>query len=248
MTREDIARTIRASRLVAGLTQKQVANALGRPQQTIANWESGKSQPDANTLFELFRVLGRSVDEAFGVSGRPFSVTAREREHIRKYRALDPYGQDAVELVLEHEHKRCAEQARSMAKEGAEVENVIYITRCFSQPMSAGAGIEAGDDYPEELELTRRPPRGTSYVAPVRGDSMEPTYRDGDRLFIRSCEEIGTGQIGVFLMDGKQWVKEQGDGVLISHNPRYGPIPMREDIRCQGLVLGVCDESYQNFA
>lgn len=244
MTREEIARTIRESRLATGLTQNQVAKELGRPQQTIANWESGKSQPDANTLFELFRIFGRSVDEAFGFTTRSFSVTAHEQEHIKKYRALDSHGQDAVELILDHEHKRCIEQAQNMAKEGSEPENVIYITRWFSQPMSAGTGIEAGNDYPEELELTKRPPQGTSYVAPVRGDSMEPTYHDGDKLFIRSCEEIETGQIGVFLMDGKQWVKEQGDGILISHNAEYGPIPMRENIRCQGLVLGVCDKSY----
>ena len=57
-------------------------------------------------------------------------------------------------------------------------------------------------------------------------------------------EEIAVGQIGVFFMDGRQWLKELGDGVLISHNPAYAPIPMRDDIHCQGLVLGVCDESY----
>ena len=32
--------------------------------------------------------------------------------------------------------------------------------------------------------------------------------------------------------------------MLISHNPGYAPRAMTEDIRCQGLVLGVCDESY----
>lgn len=52
------------------------------------------------------------------------------------------------------------------------------------------------------------------------------------------------GQIGVFLMDGQLWVKELGDGVLISHSPAYPPRPMTDDVRCQGLVLGVCDESY----
>ena len=67
-TKEEIGQVIKESRLSAGLTQKQVAEALGRPQQTIASWETGKSQPDANTLFVLFQVLGRSVDEAFGFS------------------------------------------------------------------------------------------------------------------------------------------------------------------------------------
>ena len=67
-TKEEIGQIIKASRLSAGLTQKQVAEFLNRPQQTIASWETGKSQPDANALFVLFQILGRSIDDAFGFS------------------------------------------------------------------------------------------------------------------------------------------------------------------------------------
>lgn len=110
MTKEDISRIIKESRIAAGLTQTQVADQLGRPQATVAGWEVGRSQPDANTLFELFRVLGRSVDEAFGFTVESFNVTARERAHIEKYRTLDVYGQDTVSAVLDLEYKRCIEQ------------------------------------------------------------------------------------------------------------------------------------------
>lgn len=107
MTREDIARIIKESRIAAGLTQIQVAEALSRPQNTISAWEMGRAQPDVNTLFELFRVLGRSVDEAFGFTVESFNVTAHERAHIEKYRALDPYGKNAVDRLLETEYSRC---------------------------------------------------------------------------------------------------------------------------------------------
>lgn len=110
MTRDDIARIIRESRQMAGLTQLQVGDALNRPQTTIAAWEAGRSQPDANTLFELFRVLGRSVDEAFGFTVESFNVTAHERTHIEKYRTLDSYGKGAVDALLESEYKRCLDQ------------------------------------------------------------------------------------------------------------------------------------------
>lgn len=110
MTRDDIARIIRESRQMAGLTQLQVGDALSRPQTTIAAWEAGRSQPDANTLFELFRILGRSVDEAFGFTVESFNVTAHERTHIEKYRTLDSYGKDAVDALLDSEYKRCIEQ------------------------------------------------------------------------------------------------------------------------------------------
>ena len=127
-----------------------------------------------------------------------------------------------------------------------EEKTILYVTSRFYTPMSAGLGVEAGDGLGEPCMLLKEPPRGTSYVAPISGDSMDPTFHDGDNLFIHASVDIGIGQIGVFLMDGKQWVKELGDGVLISHNKNYPPIPMTEDVRCQGIVLGVCDPD--NFA
>ena len=114
----------------------------------------------------------------------------------------------------------------------------------YTMPLSAGVGEFADLEFPKDIELVKAPPRGTSFIAHVSGISMEPTYHDGDMVFVHATEEIPVGKIGVFLMDGKQWIKELGDEELISHNSKYKPIPMRNDIRCQGLVLGVCDESY----
>ena len=165
------------------------------------------------------------------------------------YDTLDSHGKKIVRLVADEEKARIeAEQAKLQDEKKTDAEateEIIYFSvPGFIASMSAGTGQPAGMDYPEDYELTKKPPRGTTYIARVGGHSMEPTYQYGDRLFVHYCEEIAEGQIGVFLMDGQQWVKELGDGVLISHNPEYDPIPMREDIKCQGLVLGVCDDSY----
>lgn len=169
-----------------------------------------------------------------------FEISEDEKDGIKKYRLLDLYGKETVDVVLDMEWRRCT----APAPVEPEPEAIYFIVPMFLSAMSAGTGQTVGNDEPEDLELIKRPPRGTSYVAHISGSSMEPTYHDGDKLFIRACEEIKVGQIGVFLMDGQQWVKELGDGVLISHNPNYAPIPFGEGIRCQGLVLGVCDESY----
>lgn len=252
-TKEEIGCVIKASRIAAGMTQAQVAKALGRPQNTISAWEVGRAQPDANTLFELFDILDRSVDEAFGFSpsAEAMAFSADEKDHIKKYRLLDPPGQEAVDSILDIEHRRCLEdlkrrQEAHRTEESEEIgaESVLYYFPMYETPMSAGTGQAAGQGYPENVRLVKEPPYGASYIAPVCGDSMEPTYQDGALLFIQATQEIDPGQIGVFLMDGQQWVKELGDGVLISHNSEYDPIPFEEGIQCQGLVLGVCDESY----
>lgn len=232
------------------LTNAQIAEMAGITQSTLDKITSGvNTNPKLDTLQAICNVLGCTLDDfaSLPIQTKKAPLYSSEAMKLAQdYDKLDSHGKRMVRLVADEEMAHYAGQVQDsrQAREGAEPDNLIYITRWFPHPMSAGTGTEAGDDYPEELELTKRPPRGTSYVAPVRGDSMEPTYHDGDKLFIRSCKEIEAGQIGVFLMDGQQWVKEQGDGALISHNPRYGPIPMREGIRCQGLVLGVCDESY----
>ncbi len=157
---------------------------------------------------------------------------------------LDSWGRKTVRAVTDSEISRCqAEAARpTLEPEGGKI--LRFRVPEYVRSMSAGTGQEAGREFPQDLELTKAPPRGTSYVARVSGDSMEPTYHSGDLVFVHSCEEIPAGHVGVFLMDGQQWVKERGDGVLLSHNPAYPPRPMTEGTRCQGLVLGVCDQSY----
>lgn len=102
MTKEEIGNVIRESRNAAGLTQLQVANALDRPQNTISAWEMGRAQPDANTLFELFQVLGRSVDEAFGFAKDTPSLSAEALQIAQDYDNLDEEMKDATRFIIEH--------------------------------------------------------------------------------------------------------------------------------------------------
>lgn len=253
---------IREAREAAGYSQKELAKIIGVAQNTFHGYESGKHDPKSDLLIKIAKACHVSTDFLLGHESsnnrsekkNDEHFSAEEENHIKKYRFLDTYGQEAVDNVLDVEWRRCKEAEDKKKKieevkqqrekmEAAE-ELVYFITPGFFSPMSAGTGQPAGSEYPVNYRLVKEPPRGTSYIAPISGDSMESTFHDGDKLFIRACTEINTGQIGVFYMDGQQWVKELGDGVLLSHNPKYDPKEITEDCRCQGLVLGVCDESY----
>lgn len=76
-TKEEIGLIIKNARVSAGFTQAQVAKALNRPQQSIANWEVGRSQPDANTLFELFKFLNADLNSAFGFSEQAAAINEK---------------------------------------------------------------------------------------------------------------------------------------------------------------------------
>lgn len=239
-----------------GLSIDDLCARSGIPKGTLSKITAGiTTSPTLDTVRDIAKALECRLDDLDDSSDKKGALSALEQAHIQKYRLLDPYGKEAVDGVLEAEYKRykdLKEQiARQQTEESGEIgaESVLYVVPRYSvpkysSPMSAGTGQPADQERPENEHLIKDPPRGTSYIAPVSGDSMEPTYHDGDLLFVHATPEIRPGQIGVFLMDGKQWVKELGKGELISHNPEYGPIPMTESVQCQGLVIGVCDKSY----
>lgn len=246
-----------------GLNKLTLSQNSGIPYSTVVGWyKKGYEGLKLTTLRKLSDYFNTVLDywvneDEIGPNywkADGFIVNGDEMGHIQKYRLLDPFGKEAVNGVLDVESRRCEaaraaaikEQRQQMeAGDMIDFEKVIrFSVPGYSMPLSAGTGQEAGQEYPENYTLIKEPLRGTSFIARVSGVSMEPTYHNGELVFVHSTEEIPVGRIGAFFMDGQQWIKELGDGELISHNPEYDPIPMREDIRCQGLVLGVCDDSY----
>lgn len=52
---------IRAVRIAAGMTQQQLADALGVAQQSVTRWETGEREPRISTLRRIAAVLGCDV-------------------------------------------------------------------------------------------------------------------------------------------------------------------------------------------
>jgi phage repressor protein C with HTH and peptisase S24 domain len=69
---------------------------------------------------------------------------------------------------------------------------------------------------------------------------MEPKYRDGDVILIEECDALEYGELGVFILDGDGYFKKFGGDRLISLNPDYEPILLKnfEEITCCGRVVG----------
>lgn len=62
---------LKASRLKSHLTQEELANRLNTDKVQISRWERGEALPRAETLIELSRILGVSVDYLLGISDEP---------------------------------------------------------------------------------------------------------------------------------------------------------------------------------
>ena len=51
-----------------GITQEELANALGVTNQAVSKWESGKCAPDIQLLPDIAEYFNISIDELFGLS------------------------------------------------------------------------------------------------------------------------------------------------------------------------------------
>lgn len=255
-----IGKRLKEARERAGLTQEELAKRIGVTASAITNYERENSHPREPVLYALMNALRVEPNFLFQdcvqILKQDASPSRSEQLLLEQYRALDKHGREVVDAALTLEYRRIERkmQERRRAQNAfrryamrvvhPDEEQKRYPVPFYQNAASAGLGQWAETGYAEEIDLVKRPPLGVSFIIPIAGDSMEPTYHDGDRIFVRAQSEIRCGEIGIFYMDGREYIKELGDGELISHNPDYEPIPWTEDIRCQGLVLGVCDKSY----
>ncbi|MCD7846973.1 MAG: helix-turn-helix domain-containing protein [Oscillospiraceae bacterium] len=58
----DIGTKIKSARLSSGLTQEQVAGALGVSRQTVSNWENGKTYPDIISVVKMSDLYHITLD------------------------------------------------------------------------------------------------------------------------------------------------------------------------------------------
>lgn len=232
---------IKEARKNRGITQTELGELIGVAKTTVAGYEKNR-EPTAAQLGLIADVLDVGVsfllqDEI--KRHHEYTATPDEMENIiKKYRTLDGYGKDAVHAILDVEYNRCA-----TAPESEEEAPRVIPLRLSEQSAAAGTGTYLGPEcfrtiYVRDSELTRR----AAYAIPVSGDSMEPVYYDGDILLV-SPEQAEIGDIGIFTLSGKGYVKKRGDDALLSLNGKYAPIPMDESIVCNGKVIGVLDKS-----
>ena len=91
----EIGAKIKQLRIKAGLTQEQLANALGISAQSVSKWENAVTMPDVALLPLLAGELGVSIDELF-------DLTVEQKLH-RLERGMDVQSEFTPEEFARHE-------------------------------------------------------------------------------------------------------------------------------------------------
>lgn len=87
--------TLKKARLLAGMTQIQIAEAVGVSQPTYQRWETGTAKPPVNKLAKLAKILKVTADHLLG-KPEPFDLLGIDRtiDDSRRY-----FGEVAIHFV-----------------------------------------------------------------------------------------------------------------------------------------------------
>lgn len=226
---------IRSFRTLRGMTQPQLAELLGVTKNSVTNWESGTSRPDFALIGKLCKALDISADVFFGLPSKDDTLTQSEWEHMKLYRALPLSQRRSVDTLMDALIENDLQAFREECEKN--------FTRLYRHPLaaSAGTGNPLTECYDRECVFLRnsRSVCRADDIITVSGDSMEPTFHDGDDLLVEYTQEIELGEIGIFVVAGEGFVKEYQPDGLHSHNPKYRTIhPFDDDnFRCVARVL-----------
>lgn len=103
-------------------------------------------------------------------------------------------------------------------------------------PITAEQNIEGYADLPDGVNA--------DFALKCKGDSMLPTFQEGDLVLIRMQPEVNDGQIAAVGIDGeatlKHFYRQPGGVLLVSDNPKFAPLffPAESEPVVYGLAVG----------
>ena len=196
----------------------------------VSRWETGENIPHGYQLLALCHAL--KIDGVLDTFCEEPILNQEGLERLRNYRS---------DLIASGRYR----------PEKEESEDFQYIDMPVSLlAVSAGTGNFLDDECLETVSFPASfVPDGAELGIRVGGDSMEPVYHDGQIVWMKLCERLRPGEVGIFFYDGAGYLKayseQTQDGsvlrqpVLRSYNRKYAPIPVRPGAAFQivGRVL-----------
>lgn len=191
-----------------------------------AIWDGidGLARRHGHSVSALARLAGLDAT-AFNISKR-VSKDGRERwpstESIAKI--LEATGESFDSFLAD---TGAYMQARGFAEPGQRTVPLLGLAQAGMGGFFDGAGFPVGQGW-DEVELPT-PQENGIYALEVSGDSMEPLYREGDRIVVSPTEQVRRGdRVVVKTRDGEVMAKilaRQSARQIELHslNPAYGP-------------------------
>ncbi len=237
------------------ITNDRLSELTGIPLGTLSKLLAGMSDsPKLSNVIAIAEALDCSLDYIVnGTSDNKhnFTLSADEISFIEKFRALDPCGRDIVLYVVDKEYGRIADDVAadtkpSVPEKSAKILSIpAAVARrtlfLYDMPVSAGTGVYLDESTAEQINIPDNEKTSSAdFALRISGRSMEPKYHDGDVLLVENCDMPEVGELGIFVLDGSGYFKKFGGDRLISLNPEFTDILLKnyENVVCCGRVIG----------
>lgn len=183
-------------------------------------------------------------DQEIQINATPTDLS---KSHIQSiYDQLAPPRQGKVLTFAEKQLDEQKNEDKTKINEVSEKVVQLYGYDYYDHAASAGTGQYLNDVRVERIELPVDV--DADFVIPIKGDSMEPDYHDGDLVFIQTSVDLNDGVIGVFNYNGEAYIKQlvidTEQAYLHSLNPDYKDMPItpETDFRIIGEVVDLYRE------
>jgi phage repressor protein C with HTH and peptisase S24 domain len=200
---------IKELRKAKGYTQQQLADVLGIHLTNMNKLENGKSAPDTSRLKQIADALDTTMSELLAdeSSDEPRRLSeaeeyAEEQEHLRMMAAANgEQGYNAENFKPRIKGALPEIDVQLGAGEGMVGD---MMTLDLGGESYSGHKIIGEWLFPEEfLRSEIQTSVSKTLVMPVRGDSMEPTYRPGDRVLVDLSQRTLTEDTVYVISDGE---------------------------------------------
>ena len=240
-TNEEIISLIQEEAKKKGMSMSELARRVGIAKSTMSRYFNKTREFPLNKADDFARIFNITPEFLLGIQKE-----SKERPEILTiYNQLEEPRQ---EKVLDFANAQLDEQESSKVTSIFEkVSDEDYIIDYVEGLVAAGHGTFQEDNLHMEVKLRAEDvPEDYDTIAKVAGDSMEPLIEDNDLLFIRVASQIDINSIGIFQINGKNFVKKlkrdyDGSWYLQSLNSGYEEIHLSEndDIRTIGEVVDI---------
>ena len=234
--------------------QAELSRATGIPPSTLTGYVKGTSLPipgNVQKIADFFGVPKSVLDPRFVTNNSMVDDPSSNTSSIQTI--YDQLEDDRQKKVVTYAERQLKEQNEEETKINEVSENIIRLDdyrqttyRRVTGVVSAGSGSMQDDDLDMEVSFYEDEiPDDYDAIAYVVGNSMEPKIKNGDYLFIKNAPQVDYNTIGIFQVDGANYVKKLRQGYLESLNPDYEDIHLDEsnDIRTIGEVVSIYREN-----
>lgn len=142
---------IKSARKSKKFTQKQLADKIGAAHNSISDWENDKNKPDPDTIELLCGVLEITPNYLLASSSEDFSPD--EKLIIKKYRALDIFGQEHVDAVLQWETDRVSQLQQAASSAPAAVDQPIALPEYLAVNAAHADELQAPEDVQHDDDI-----------------------------------------------------------------------------------------------